>query len=160
MSDREAMKLALEALELWRDAYPNHWNDLDKQAAEALLDALAAPRPEPEPVAYFDLQKQVFYWARYTMIDVPMTVAMPPLPLYAAPPAAAPDDAEALRRDAKRLRGLLAEAQKAVWMNYDGDLLDRIEAALREPAIQPAIQPAIRARGTLERLNDAASQSD
>jgi len=53
--------------------------------------------------------------------------------------AVAPDDAEALRRDAERLkaenerlRGLLAEAKKAVWMNYDGDLLDRIEAALKE----------------------------
>lgn len=66
------------------------------------------------------------------------------------------DDADALRRDAERLRGLLAEAQKAVWMNYDGDLLDRIEAALKEPAIQPAI----RARRTPERVDDAASQSD
>jgi hypothetical protein len=35
----------------------------------------------------------------------------------------------------ERLRGLLTEAQKAVWMNYDGDLLDRIEAALKE--VQP-----------------------
>lgn len=68
--------------------------------------------------------------------------------------------AELKHAENERLRGLLAEAQKAVWMNYDGDLLDRIEAALKEPAIQPAIQPAIRARGTLERLNDAASQSD
>ena len=37
-----------------------------------------------------------------------------------------------LARKNERLRGLLAEAQKAVWMNYDNDLLDRIEAALRE----------------------------
>jgi len=44
----------------------------------------------PEPVAYFDLQKQVFFWAKPTMIDVPMTVALNPLPLYAAPPTAAP----------------------------------------------------------------------
>lgn len=46
---------------------------------------------KPEPVAYFDLQKQVFYWARPTMIDVPTIIALEPLPLYAAPP-----DAEAL----------------------------------------------------------------
>ena len=32
----------------------------------------------------------------------------------------------------ERLRGLLTDASKAVWMNYDGDLLDRIEAALKE----------------------------
>ena len=37
-----------------------------------------------------------------------------------------------LRAENERLRGLLAEAQKAVWMNYDGELLDRIEAALKE----------------------------
>jgi hypothetical protein len=37
-----------------------------------------------------------------------------------------------LKADNERLRGLLAEAQKAVWMNYDSDLLDRIEAALKE----------------------------
>ena len=45
---------------------------------------------------------------------------------------AAPDDADALRRENERLRGLLTDASKAVWMNYDNDLLDRIEAALKE----------------------------
>ena len=49
MNDREAMKLALDALELWRNAYPKHWNHLDEQAEEALRAALAAPRPEPVP---------------------------------------------------------------------------------------------------------------
>ena len=44
----------------------------------------------PEPVAYFDLQKREFYWARPTQIDAPTTVDVPPLPLYAAPPPAAP----------------------------------------------------------------------
>lgn len=42
------------------------------------------------------------------------------------------EDNVRLRLENGRLRGLLAEAQKAVWMNYDGDLLDRIEAALKE----------------------------
>jgi len=41
-------------------------------------------------------------------------------------------DAERLKADNERLRGLLTDASKAVWMNYDGDLLDRIEAALKE----------------------------
>lgn len=40
--------------------------------------------------------------------------------------------AERLKADNERLRGLLTDASKAVWMNYDGDLLDRIEAALKE----------------------------
>jgi hypothetical protein len=61
---------------------------LTPDEAAAISSALAAPRAEP--VAYFDLQKQVFFWAKPTMIDVPMTVALNPLPLYAAPPAAAP----------------------------------------------------------------------
>ena len=43
--------------------------------------------------------------------------------------------AEVIRQENERLRGLLAEASKAVWMNYDNDLLDRIEAALKE--VQP-----------------------
>ena len=87
----------------------------------------------PEPVAYFDPQKREFYWARPTQIDAPTTVDVPPLPLYAAPPTAAPsEDIKALRRENERLRGLLTDASKAVWMNYDGDLLDRIEAALKE----------------------------
>jgi hypothetical protein len=45
------------------------------------------------------------------------------------------DAARLLRKqhaDNERLRGLLAEAREAVWLNYDGDLLDRIEAALKE----------------------------
>lgn len=62
---------------------------LTPDEAAAISSALAAPKPEP--VAYFDLQKQVFFWAKPTMIDVPMTVALNPLPLYAAPPAAAPE---------------------------------------------------------------------
>ncbi len=37
-----------------------------------------------------------------------------------------------LKSENERLRGLLAEASKTVWMNYDGDLLDRIEAALKK----------------------------
>jgi len=62
---------------------------LTPDEAAAISSALAAPRPEP--LAYFDLQKQVFFWAKPTMIDVPMTVALNPLPLYAAPPAPAPE---------------------------------------------------------------------
>ena len=91
---------------------------------------LAAEQPKQEakqePVAYFDLQKQVFYWARPTMIDVPMTIALEPLPLYAAPP-----EDEALRRENERLRGLLTEARGAKWLVVQDNLLDRIDAALR-----------------------------
>lgn len=40
--------------------------------------------------------------------------------------------AEVIRQENERLRGLLAEASKAVWMNYQNDLLARIETALKE----------------------------
>ena len=101
-----------------------------------LRTALAAPRPEPVAWMYVNLEgecEQIEYGTE-AIDDDSIT------PLYAAPPTAAPsEDIEALRRDAERLkadnerlRGLLAEASKAVWMNYDNDLLDRIEAALKE----------------------------
>ena len=74
----------------------------------------------PEPVAYFDLQKQVFFWAKPTMIDVPMTVALNPLPLYTAPPTAAPiEDIEALRRDAERLK---AENERLFQINRSHEM--------------------------------------
>ena len=62
---------------------------LTPDEAAAISSALAAPKQEP--VAYFDLQKQVFFWAKPTMIDVPMTVALNPLPLYAALAAPRPE---------------------------------------------------------------------
>jgi hypothetical protein len=86
---REVVKLALDDIEWYIENERGGRFAEVREAAEALRTALAAPHPEP--VAYFDLQKQVFYWAKPTMIDVPMTVALNPLPLYAAPPAAAPE---------------------------------------------------------------------
>jgi hypothetical protein len=86
---REVVKLALDDIEWYIENERGGRFAEVREAAEALRTALAAPHPEP--VAYFDLQKQVFYWAKPTMIDVPMTVALKPLPLYAAPPTAAPE---------------------------------------------------------------------
>lgn len=83
----EALRTALAAPCLEVTVDPR----LTPDEAAAISSALAAPRQKPEPVAYFDLQKQVFFWAKPTMIDVPMTVALNPLPLYTAPPAAAPE---------------------------------------------------------------------
>ena len=97
---REVVQEAVEALvEARALLYDGRKQD---KAATALRTALAAEQPKPEPVAYFDLQKQVFYWAKPTQIDVPMIIALEPLPLFTAPP-----DAEALRRDAERYRWVL-----------------------------------------------------
>ena len=83
---REVVEKALEALE----DFVYHGESMGwTQVVDALRTALAATKQEP--VAYFDLQKQVFFWAKPTVIDVPMTVALKPLPLYFAPPAAAPE---------------------------------------------------------------------
>ena len=68
-------------------------------------------------------------WGEPMLDSCPACLAFEHLRTHLAAPS---EDIETLRRDAERLRGLLAEAQKAVWMNYDGDLLDRIEAALKE----------------------------
>ena len=86
------MKLALKALEYaeWLHQGRNHGgDDCYADSITALRTALAAPKQEP--VAYFDPQKREFYWARPTQIDAPTTVDVPPLPLYAAPPTAAPE---------------------------------------------------------------------
>ena len=124
MSDRELLTECLEALT--HDAAQRTFAGGVRmsQLAIKLRAALAAPRPEQEPVVRVWLDADDPYW-----LDKGYSTA----PLYAAPPAAAPsEDIEALRRENERLRGLLTDASKAVWMNYDGDLLDRIEAALKE----------------------------
>ena len=89
MNDRDNITLPRELVQLALDALDYGGFLKKQQAITALRAALASPRPEP--VAYFDLQKQVFFWAKPTMIDVPMNVALKPLPLYTAPPAAAPE---------------------------------------------------------------------
>ena len=40
---------------------------------------------QDEPVAYFDPQKNGFYWARPTKVEAPITVDVEPLPLYTTP---------------------------------------------------------------------------
>jgi len=38
-----------------------------------------------EPVAYFNPQKNGFYWAKPTKVEAPITVNVEPLPLYTTP---------------------------------------------------------------------------
>ena len=131
MSDRDAMKLALEALKAMQSyaAAERKGLRICDEAIEALRAALAAPKQEPVAWMYVNSEgecEQIEYGTE-AIDDDSIT------PLYAAPPAAAPsEDIETLRRENERLRGLLTDASKAVWMNYDNDLLDRIEAALKE----------------------------
>jgi hypothetical protein len=46
------MKLALEALEVWRDYVPHRWDVDDIKAVTALREALAHPAPVQKPVAW------------------------------------------------------------------------------------------------------------
>ena len=151
----------------------------------ALRARLAAPRPEPAFWRYkgnppiWDRHKGEWLDHFYFTDDKALAMLKDnnPLPLYAAPPTAAPEpekhhpgyilgnhwletayervcagEGEAnvlrdyglmreeaflmgvghLKAENERLRGLLTDASKAVWMNYDGELLDRIETALKE----------------------------
>jgi hypothetical protein len=105
---------------------------------DALRTALAAPRPEP--VAWgvrpksggeldYAIVKPQIGWDDLGFLEM--------VPLYTAPPAAAPPDIEALRRDAEKWRRLLEGASIAA----DAD--NSTAAA----AMEPATEPAIRARG-------------
>ena len=111
-------------------------------AFEHLRTHLASPRPEP--VAYFDLQKQVFFWAKPTMIDVPMTVALNPLPLYAAPPEAAPsEDIETLRRDAFRKGFYAGFAATGEGWNGEYPFQDMNRPIVGNPSVEAAIDEAM-----------------
>lgn len=100
MSDRDTITLPREVVQDALDAltgaddFSLGGTPIYMQEITALRKALAAEQPKQEakqePVAYFDLQKQVFFWAKPTQIDVPMTIALEPLPLYTAPPATHP----------------------------------------------------------------------
>lgn len=85
-----ALKAALEQPE----QEPSQWRDMvvvslvregvNKHKARELADHFAA---QPEPVAFYHPHKG-FYWAKPTHISAPTVVDVPPVPLYAAPPAA------------------------------------------------------------------------
>jgi hypothetical protein len=61
---------------------------------DAILKEHPAAQPAPvQPVAFFDPQKESFYWAKPTRVIPPVTVDVEPLPLYTTPPAPAVPDA-------------------------------------------------------------------
>jgi len=49
------------------------------------LNAEALKQEQDEPVAYFNPQKNGFYWAKPTKIEAPVSVDVEPLPLYTTP---------------------------------------------------------------------------
>ena len=144
MSDRELLTECLDVLT--HDAAQRTFAGGVRmsQLAIKLRAHLAAPRPEPVldgqsghpvmlPRAPVPVLGLISDEVRAALKAADAVESQEAYRTRAAPPATAPsEDIETLRRENERLRGLLAEASKAVWMNYDGDLLDRIEAALKE----------------------------
>jgi hypothetical protein len=59
-----------------------------QSSVDKAVNAMAQPAPVQEPVAFFDPQKESFYWAKPTRVIPPVTVDVEPLPLYTTPPAA------------------------------------------------------------------------
>jgi hypothetical protein len=55
---------------------------LDRLVEYVRADERALAAPVQEPVAFFDPQKESFYWAKPTRVIPPVTVDVEPLPLY------------------------------------------------------------------------------
>ena len=78
--DREAMQMALEALELYQSKSSVQMFD---DAVKALRQALET---EQEPVEFINVEKQKLEWAKLTSWHTPTIVNLPKIPLYTAPP--------------------------------------------------------------------------
>jgi hypothetical protein len=98
-------------------------------ARRTLSDALAAP--QPEPVAFYDLQAHKLRWARPTTYAEIVAVAVPELPLYAAQPQRQHGEIDALKaeRDAavQLAQDYAREAYEDVegWSAYASDHFQR-----------------------------------
>jgi hypothetical protein len=90
---REAMQLAIEALELYQSRMSVQMFD---EAVRALRQALEVNmseervdetvKQEHEPVAFINVEKQKLEWAKLTSWHTPTIVNLPKIPLYTAPP--------------------------------------------------------------------------
>ncbi len=90
---REAMQLAIEALELYQSRMSVQMFD---EAVRALRQALEVNmseervdetvKSEHEPVAFINVEKQKLEWAKLTSWHTPTIVNLPKIPLYTAPP--------------------------------------------------------------------------
>ena len=83
---RQALELALEALEDYVEEYGPHEKDSGAAyAITAIKEALA--QPEQEPVAYINIEERKLEWAyKYMSWDTPTVVNLPKIPLYTTLP--------------------------------------------------------------------------
>jgi len=106
---------------------------IDKHKARELADHFAT-QPEQEPVAFYHPHKG-FHWAKPTHISAPTVVDVPPVPLYAAPPA--PQSAQPMHPDIKKMYEDYFDkcfresfAPQRPWVNLTDD--DRFEIAAEQ----------------------------
>ena len=117
---REAMQLALEALEDYVEEYGPH--EKDSGAAYVITALRQALETEQEPVAFINVEEQKLEWAKRTLWHTPTVVKLPKIPLYTAPP----------KREWVGLTD--EEKEKLVEAFYGTDIqrLEAIEAKLKE----------------------------
>jgi hypothetical protein len=82
---REAMQLALEALEDANDVARMEFSD-ENYYSEAINALRQALETEQEPVAFINVEKKKLEWAKLTSWHTPTIVNLPKIPLYTAPP--------------------------------------------------------------------------
>jgi len=86
----EVLKQALEALETPKplDDYPPILNAYAKTINNAIasLRQAIAELESQEPVAYINVEKRIFEWAKLTSWETPTVVNLPKIPLYTHPP--------------------------------------------------------------------------
>jgi hypothetical protein len=80
MTQDEALRLALEALEKISMGGDPRWADPAIIAIKAALEA------KDEPVAYINVEQRKLEWAKYMSWDTPTVVNLPKIPLYTTPP--------------------------------------------------------------------------
>jgi len=84
MTDKEAMKLALDALE----TLMIERGSIYEKAIAALKEALA--QPEQEPVAWINAEKRTFEWNGPVLWNTPTVAVLNKIPLYTHPPQRKP----------------------------------------------------------------------
>ena len=106
LPEQEPVKLHKAVISAWslREVYFD-------EDGEPSMHRSPPATPVQEPVAFYHPHKG-FYWAKPTHISAPTAVDVPPVPLYATPPAAQPEQqpvAWAVQACSKMWRGEYAE---------------------------------------------------
>ncbi len=108
MTKDEALKMALETLEIWKGYMPHLWDKTDEQAITAIKEALMSDtdgaQPEQEPVTWRYKIVDVFGRPAWTLKTPKSdTRVLESQPLYTRPPPVASPHKRPSRSDIKPL---------------------------------------------------------